>query len=260
MKLILQKVFGRLRHLERRMIHDPLLTIPEFKERISIDEQTQYGSESRSCQVIADALLFAVQYVVGASVEGDIAEFGCMTGRTANVIAASMASFRAAKVLHLFDSFEGLPDSQAAEDRQSFHVKEGVWAPGTCKGISPTTLRERCEKYLRSDQIRIYQGWFSDTVPAWRDVKLSMLHIDCDLYQSTWDVLDPLFGRSMISEGAILLFDDWNCNRASPQLGERKAWGEITAKYNVTSSDLGAYGWAGHKFIVHSYSAGQAAA
>lgn len=253
MKLLFRKIIGRLRHLERRTLHDPLLTVPEFSERISIEEQTRYGSESRSNQAIADALLFAVQYVVGASVEGEIAEFGCMTGRTGTVLAAAMASFRTPKQLHLFDSFEGLPETDNPVDRQSVHVQEGVWAPGTCKGISPAALRARCEQYLKPAQVHIHKGWFSDTVPPVSGMKFGLLHIDCDLYESTMDVLEPLFARGSVADGAAILFDDWNCNRASPERGERKAWQEIIRKYQVTASDRGAYGWAAHQFIVHHY-------
>jgi hypothetical protein len=42
----------------------------------------------------------------------------------------------------------------------------------------------------------------------------------------TMDALVPPFGRGMISEGAVILFDDWNCNRANPAFGERRAWRE----------------------------------
>jgi hypothetical protein len=37
----------------------------------------------------------------------------------------------------------------------------------------------------------------------------------------------------MISEGAILLFSDWNANRASPDCGSRKAWGDVLEKFDV---------------------------
>jgi len=83
-----------------------------------------------------------------------------------------------------------------------------------------------------------------------------MLHIDCDLYQSTMDVLQHVFRSRMVAEGAIILFDDWNCDRACPSRGERKAWSEICSQYLVQASDLGSYGWAGQKFIVHQYRAG----
>ena len=240
--------------LERRFVKDPLRSIPEFSKRISWREQLRYGAESRSNQTIADMLLFAVEYAGGASVEGDVAEFGTMKGRTASVLAAAMASFRHPGRLHLFDSFEGMPESASEHDRTSFHVLEGHWSKGTCQGMGPSALRASCKRFLSDDKIVIHQGWYADTVGKIPDsTKFGCIHVDCDLYQSTLDALGSLFRRNMISEGAVILFDDWNCNRSSRQRGERRAWLELCNDYKIDFSDGGDYSWGGHKFIVHGY-------
>jgi O-methyltransferase len=68
------------------------------------------------------------------------------------------------------------------------------------------------------------------------------------------DALVPLFERNQISEGAIILFDDWNCNHASNKFGERKAWySDLRTRFFIQFSDEGSYGVAGHKFIIHNY-------
>jgi hypothetical protein len=255
MKNFWQRVKIRLGLYERRFLHDPLSNVPELMNRITWAEQSQHGNRTLSYQAIAENLLFAVQYVAEASVPGDFAEFGCMTGRTANVISAAMASFRLQRGLHLFDSFEGLPKASSEPDASNIHVQEGAWAPGTCKGISPSALRKKCSQFIPDDRILIYEGWFSvnmGKIPA--STKFAMLHIDCDLYQSTIDSLGFLFDKNMITEGAILLFDDWYCNRSSNQHGERKAWEELVSKYKIKAEDLGCYGWGGNKFIVQGYS------
>jgi len=51
----------------------------------------------------------------------------------------------------------------------------------------------------------------------------------------------------------MILFDDWDCNRTSNEHGERKAWRNVCGRHRIVSSDMGSYGWAGHKFIVHSF-------
>ena len=159
------------------------------------------------------------------------------------------------KRLRLFVSFEGLPETTNEIDAASFHTREGTWRPGTCKGISPQVLRQRCLKFLKPEQVLIYEGWFSATISKFpAGTRLGLLHVDCDLYQSAKDVLEYVFSQKLVAEGAIILFDDWNCNRASNNLGERKVWAETVGKYRVVFSDLGSYGWASHKFIVHSYS------
>ena len=239
--------------LERRFLRDPLRSVPEFSKRISRGEQLRYGSEARSNQMIADTLLFAVEYIVGAAVDGDVVEFGTMKGRTATVLAAAMAAFRHKGQLHLFDSFEGMPESSPV-DKESWHVKAGLWSEGTCQGMGPAALRARCQKFLPDDQIVIYEGWYNKTVKTIKEGrKLGLIHVDCDLYQSTVDALDPLFARQIVSEGAIILFDDWNCNRSSHSFGERRAWRELCEKYQIDCHDAGDYSWGGHKFIVHNY-------
>ena len=63
-------------------------------------------------------LILGVGYVSVAEVEGDIAEFGTMSGETARIIATAMVSFSGKsknlpKRLYLFDSFVGLPITES---------------------------------------------------------------------------------------------------------------------------------------------------
>jgi hypothetical protein len=213
-------------------------------------------------------LSMAVAAAYGSDVDGDIAEFGTMTGETACGLARGIAASDrylgyapdlaglARKRLWLFDSFEGLPESQHEADANSPHVKTGVWQKGTCKVLNQAELLERVTQHLPRERVSIYPGWFSDTVPALPDgSRFALVHVDSDLYQSAMDVLVPLFSRGMIAEGARIFFDDWNCNRASPRYGERRAWRECIERFHIDFSDEGAYGMLGHRFIVHTYRA-----
>jgi len=215
---------------------------------------------SLSQRVVNQKLYLGVEYVYGAEVEGEIAEFGTMTGATAQAMAAAMATFgryaKTSKKLLLFDSFAGLPTVDSPIDSTSAHVLSGAWEAGTCHGVTPKELKNMCARYIPSSHIRIYAGWFKDTLhklpPA---TKLALLHIDSDLYQSAYEVLDYVFTYRLVAEGAALFFDDWNCNRASPDRGERKAWAQIVEKFGIEYSDGGEYGWSARKFIVHTYKA-----
>jgi hypothetical protein len=239
---------------ERRFLHDPLRTVPELSGRVSRSEQMHYGAQAKSHQAIADALVRAIEYIKGAAVAGEVIEFGTMSGRTASVLAAAMASFRHPGELHLLDSFAGMPEAKSDVDKAAMHVQSGAWAEGTLHGISAASLREKCRRYLPNERIVVHSGWFSETAGKIDPNKrFGLLHVDCDLYQSTRDALTPLFAQNMVSEGAVILFDDWNCNRASNQLGERRAWCELGHEYAIETSDGGDYSWSGHKFIVHKY-------
>jgi len=241
-----EKIICRLR--------SPLASIPECKHLVSTRESIKYGFDSVSYRGIAENLVLGVAYAVHSAVPGDIAEFGTHTGRTARVISAAMRLYRANKELHLFDSFEGLPEATAGPDKENEHVKAGVWGQGSLVGISPEALRRQCGKQIGESAVRIYKGWFSETLPKIpKGTKFSMIHIDSDLYLSAHEVLDFLIGHRMVSDGAMILFDDWQCNRASNEFGERRAWKEVVERHKVDAENMGCYGWAGHKFIVHGY-------
>ena len=110
-------------------------------------------------------------------------------------------------------------------------------------------------KYKKSSiKINVIEGWFKDSVPLLeKNIKFSLVHVDGDLYESAIDCLEPLFSGKKISEGAIILFDDWNCNRASPKFGERKAFDELCLKYKIKYSVWSDYAHYSKGFIIHSY-------
>lgn len=257
-----------------RLLKNKVKQVFQQKEEYNslIDEFNQLAVETKANLThkahseVYQKLAHGVYYIYGMGVKGDIAEFGTMTGRTAVVLAAAVNEcshnlaysdqahgFDKPRQLYLFDSFEGLPDSQHEPDKLSPHVSSGVWGRGTCKGLTPQRLLDICSKYLEAARIHVIQGWFKDTVNISLDSVLALVHTDGDLYESAIDALNPLFERKLISEGAIVFFDDWNCNRADPMYGEKKAWAEMVAKYNIEYSDEGSYGISGHHFIIHRY-------
>ena len=216
----------------------------------------------RSYLEIARTLANAVAYVHEMGVKGEIAEFGTMSGRSAVALATATSYYhtinmkdpRGLKSLHLFDSFKGLPEARFDIDKFSQHVSSGIWAKGTCIGLTKKNLSKLISKYINQNKFQIYPGWFKDTVPSLNsEICFSLIHIDGDLYESAIDVLDSLFARDKVSKGAMILFDDWNCNEADPGLGEKKAFQEICEKYSVNYSDEGSYGKSSHKFIIHEY-------
>lgn len=230
--------------------------IPWYREFLYLIGRREKTSSSQ--RAVNQKLHFGVEYVYGAEVEGDIAEFGTMTGLTAQAMAHAMSMFdpksKTGKKLLLFDSFAGLPEVQSNIDKDSWHVRSGAWEPGTCHGVTPQELRRMCAKWLPNGSITIYPGWFKDTLqglPA--DTHLAILHIDSDLYESARDVLEYTFSHGFIQEGTAIFFDDWNCNRCSPERGEQKAWQEAVKKFSITFTDCGEYAWSARKFIVHSY-------
>lgn len=215
-------------------------------------------------EAVFKAMVMSVEYAHSAAVDGHIAEFGTAWGRTASTIAKAMRAYGdlysdsdrmhgiAPRKLYLFDSFQGFPKATAAEDVNSPHIKAGLWAEGSANPLTAQQLRAICEKDLPRERIEVFEGWFSATLPTLpASIKFAMVHIDADLYQSTFDVLDHLFGSSHFADGCALLFDDWHLNRASPKHGQRKAWADVIAKYSPSFSEGFDYGIASKRLTIH---------
>jgi len=79
------------------------------------------------------------------------------------------------------------------------------------------------------------------------------VHFDGDLYQSTIDAIGGLLKIGAISNGAIICFDDWNCSQADPNVGERRAWRELSEQYEIEFSDFRSYSTGGRGFFIHGY-------
>ena len=215
-------------------------------ERIHVgyDLMEQYRGD------VYNALTKHVHFMHAMQMPGDIAEFGTATGGTATFLAAAMgdaSSYRGdRRFLHLFDSFQGLPEITDPLD-----IKAG-WKQGDFRDKTAAELVVICLQYIHEDQIKVYEGWYKDTLSSIPNAtKYGLVHIDCDTYESTSQVLKYLLTNEHIADGCGIFFDDWNCSKASPQLGERKAWSEAVEEFGINFSDCGDYSVFGHKFIVH---------
>ena len=85
--------------------------------------------------------------------------------------------------------------------------------------------------------VKLHAGWFNETVwPAMQalaaddpNLALAFVHIDCDLYSSTRDVLRSI--RPWLRAGTLLLFDEY-FGYAEWREHEHKAWTEFVTEEN----------------------------
>src|SRR5437016_3199477 len=181
--------------------------------------EESYAPRHARRRLIYEALSQGVQYVLNNGVEGDIAEFGTASGFSAYTIARAMAIHRHTyakriaqfglppKTLHLFDSFRGLPRPRDAVDLASPYVQAGVWQEGIYQVLAEEELVALCASAYDADKVLTYAGWFADTLERIRpQTKFAMLHLDCDLYQSSIEVLDHVFAKNRISDGCVVFF------------------------------------------------------
>lgn len=151
-------------------------------------------------------------------VEGDIVECGSYKGGSGIYMGLMLKKMGSKKHIHLFDSFEGLPDPDETHDRG---YKRGQFKSNFDKLVA------LIDKYELSDYITLHKGWFNATIPdylAKLEGQVSLFHIDCDLYSSTMDCFPQVYPR--MNENGVVVLDDFNDGGR----GEKKAILEILEK------------------------------
>lgn len=127
-------------------------------------------------------------------IEGEILEFGVYQGNTIRKIAAQFPE----KIIWGFDSFEGLPED---------------WKMNASDSVSPRPAGYFSLPNLPEvpNNVNLIKGFFDKSLPEWLInnpiKKISLLHIDCDLYSSTKTVFDLL--NPYIVPETIIVFDEF---------------------------------------------------
>jgi hypothetical protein len=125
--------------------------------------------------------------------EGDFAEFGVYRGGSARML----AEVKGDRKLWLFDTFEGMPLSDPSIDQ---------FGPGD---FSDTSL-ESVQRYLAEYPGLLYiSGSFpaSATASAAATSRYAFVHLDVDLYRSTYDGLAFFYPRMV--RGGVLISHDY---------------------------------------------------
>ena len=158
----------------------------------------------------------------------------------------------------------GLPRKKHEVDAASHDVTRGVWREEMDISVVEDQIGEPIHIHVHQalstviskQRIKIFRGFFSETLQRPLSCKAALVHLDCDLYSSTREVLDALDGYEVLQDGTVLMFDDWNCNRANPAFGQRRAFNEFLGARpeRYSASHLMNYGFNCAAFILHDKS------
>ena len=176
--------------------------------------------------------------VLKNQITGDFVECGVWRGGSAGLMGLALQRFdqNHKKKLHLFDSFEGLPQPSIAD---------GVLASEYSRGANSGKLASinQCvanvsdvqnfifnELNLPKNLVTFHKGWFQDTLPnIGKELEnVSLLRLDGDWYESTKICLEAFYDR--IPRGGIILLDDYFCWE-----GCKKATDNFRAKHRILS-------------------------
>jgi O-methyltransferase len=144
-----------------------------------------------------------------APISGDIAEVGVYKGGSARII----CQVKGPKHLHLFDTFEGMPEVNTSVDRHK-------------KGDFADTSEEGVRRYLAAfDNVSFHKGFFPQSAAGLHaDTAFSFVNLDVDIYDSTLAGLKFFYPR--LNQGGLILCHDY---RSISCPGVKKAYDEFFA-------------------------------
>ncbi|RPJ62402.1 MAG: macrocin-O-methyltransferase [Acidobacteria bacterium] len=169
------------------------VTFVDEKRRVWLDLiKRAYEQDGRPWMVPYESyvLLMAVDSVQKLS--GFFAEVGVFRGGSAELI----CELKGDRPLHLFDSFEGLPEPGGLDSSSEFYQGR----------FSDTGYRQVCDRLAGYKNVFVHQGWFPETADCVKNDEFCLVHIDVDLYETTRSALEFFYPR-MVPGGVIISHD-----------------------------------------------------
>jgi len=131
-----------------------------------------------------------------SKIKGDIAEVGTYKGGSSKIICEA----KGRKTLHLFDTFEGLPELSKLYDTRL--VQKGDYAASLIE----------IKRYLKGFKgVHFYKGLFPSTSGPVKNKKFSFVNLDVDIYESTLSGLRFFYPR--MTRGGIIISHDYTSFR-----------------------------------------------
>jgi len=165
-------------------------TDPKKLKVIALIKKIRTEQELLSSNLEAYQIVMAVERT--AKVNGDIAEVGIYKGGSAKLICEAKGN----KALHLFDTFEGLPDLCEMDDPKQFHRGQYL------------SSFENVKTYLeRYPNVYFYKGFFPSTAESIKNKRFSFVNLDVDLYKTTLSCLEFFYPK--MNTGGIIISHDY---------------------------------------------------
>jgi O-methyltransferase len=168
-----------------------------------------------------DNIRYCIETVIAEDIPGDLIETGVWRGGGSIFMRGCLSALGdASRISWVADSFEGLPEPDAARPKEyEFYHSDSMQKHYARMSASLESVRENFRAYgLLSDEVRFLKGWFKDTLPNAPISQLSIMRLDGDYYESTMDALTALYGK--LSPGGFVIIDDYgetlwtNCREA----------------------------------------------
>ena len=158
------------------------------------------------------------QAAIDSMIPGDFVECGVFAGaQSAAMARAIMDRHWAVRKVHLFDSFQGIPEPGEHDGNLK---QTGVKAGDACRALH--LVQGYMREWNISESVLVYHpGWFADTLPLVAETgpkQIAVLRLDADLYESTRLCMQYLY--PLVSPGGWVIVDDYNLDGCRKALHE----------------------------------------
>lgn len=163
----------------------------------------------------------ALRYAVSRDIAGDVVECGSARGGSAALMALTLRRMGARRRLWLFDTFEGLPAPTSRDP--DFELADLF--TGSCVGTLDD-VRGLFSRLNVAEDVTFVKGLFQETLPLTPVLRIAVLHIDGDWYESVKVCLDSLYDK--VVAGGVIQLDDYGYWK-----GARKAVDEFLEQRGI---------------------------
>ena len=210
-RLYFKELFGRAIEYHANRIVDIQNNLSMRLKKKACDESIEYiekNMKNTLCfNIISPSTSTLKAGLNNVIIDGLFLEFGVSIGETTKFIAKKINP----KILHGFDSFDGLPENWFYLEQKAFSTN----------GKIPNLPRN----------VKIHKGLFKETLKDFEiNQPISFLHIDCDLYSSTKTIFEYV-GKNLVKD-SIIVFDEY-MNHPYWQEHEFMAFQEFVKENNV---------------------------
>jgi O-methyltransferase len=164
-------------------------------------------------------------------VPGAVAEFGFYKGGSTAKL--SLACAHVGKELHVFDSFEGLPEPESWDAEHRIE-RQRTFRGGEYAG-AVEEVRANVARLGRIDVCTFHPGWFADTLAPFRE-PLAVAFVDVDLAASLREVLERIWTH--VSPGGIVFVHDATDRKLQRVLADETLLAGAVAKHVPRRDDL----------------------
>lgn len=152
-----------------------------------------------------EIILTELQSILGNGVEGDIVEFGCYEGTTSLFLQRMLT--KSSKVLHVYDSFEGLPE-KTDEDISPIGLQ---FTAGKLNASKKNFINNFKKASLPLPII--HKNWFKNFRTQDLPNTVALAFLDGDFYESINDSIRLI--EPSLKQDSVVIIDDYD-NEALP--------------------------------------------